>query len=390
MSRSILSLAVVFLIAATPAAARQDLARNADGLGARLRGHYQMIEPVTDGVHMIRQIEPFQVSVLGNIGVVEQSDGLVLFDAGADPATTRRALRLIATVSPKPVKAVVISHWHSDHHGGLVEIVERWPAVRIIATATTARNLAEFATGLPTRIDTAGEPDTFANALQGVAAIREAQTRSSHLPDIVRGYDDLIALSLMTARDNEGARLALPTETFTDRLLLDDPVAPIELMFLGAANTTGEAVAWLPRQSVLFTGDVVVAPFPYGIAAHPNGWRGVLAKIDAMDFAALVPGHGELQRDHDYLRRMDAALAEAIAAVTPLVREGRSLDEIRALVTLPAQADAFAGSDPWRRKWFYRYWLHPLIGCIAVEARGETVTYPAGSATCSGAGSLGL
>ncbi|MDO1560308.1 MBL fold metallo-hydrolase [Brevundimonas sp. 2R-24] len=359
-----------------------------EAVGARLRGHYQMIEPVAERVHMIRQIEPFQVSVLGNIGVIEQSDGLVLFDAGGDPAATRRALRMIATFSEKPVKAVIISHWHSDHFGGLGEIVDRWPSVRIIAHEQTLRNLTELGTGLPAQADLAGEPDTFGAILAGLAPIRAAQAAAG--PELGQGYEDLIALSMMTGRDSEGARLVLPTETFTDRLVLDDAVAPIEVIHLGNGNTSGEALAWLSRQRVLFTGDTVVGPFPYGIAAFPTSWRRVLGQIDAMDYAVLVPGHGEMQRDHTYVRAMMADMDELNAFVTPLARAGVSLEDIRARRPLARQAEAFAQGDAWKRKWFYRYWIDPLIGCMAAEARGETIAYPVGSATCTGPGSLGF
>ena len=58
---------------------------------------------------------PHFIDPIGNVVVVEQSDGLVLLDSGGSFGSGERVVAMIRGISPKPVKAVVISHWHSDH-----------------------------------------------------------------------------------------------------------------------------------------------------------------------------------------------------------------------------------------------------------------------------------
>ncbi len=155
----------------------------------------------------------------------------------------------------------------------------------------------------------------------------------------------------------DGATLVPPTRVFTDRLLLADPDAPVELHFLGRANTDGDAVAWLPTQRVLVTGDVVVAPIPFGIGSYPRDWLAVLARLRAFDFAYLVPGHGAVQRDRVYLDRLIALITATRAEVAALVRVGAGLEDVRAAVDLPAWIDG----DAWMRGWFARYWVEPFV-----------------------------
>jgi glyoxylase-like metal-dependent hydrolase (beta-lactamase superfamily II) len=68
--------------------------------------------------------------------------------------------------------------------------------------------------------------------------------------------------------------------------------APVEVMFLGRGNTDGDAVVWAPRQRVLASGDLVVAPIPYAAHTYPGEWIATLKRLEAFDFAWLVPGHG--------------------------------------------------------------------------------------------------
>src|SRR5215207_792984 len=97
----------------------------------------QIIEKIAEGVWVARQPDGWWQVVSGNAMIVEQSDGLVLFDAGSVGDGTR-LVALIQSISDKPVKAVGISHWHGDHFLALPKLLDKWPSMRIIATQSTA------------------------------------------------------------------------------------------------------------------------------------------------------------------------------------------------------------------------------------------------------------
>ena len=75
----------------------------------------------------------------------------------------------------------------------------------------------------------------------------------------------------------------------------------MELRDWGRANSPHDVTVYLPEERILFTGDIVVqSPLPYSGASWPVPWIEVLRGIEAMPVAALVPGHGPVQRDHAY------------------------------------------------------------------------------------------
>jgi glyoxylase-like metal-dependent hydrolase (beta-lactamase superfamily II) len=301
-----------------------------------------------------------------------------MVDTGGSPGSGRRIVALVRGLSAKPVKAVVITHWHGDHPLGLPEVLKAWPGARVIATAATRAHLAD-----PKTMNTPGHPDAAANAamLERYRAIipyaAKMQAQAQDAPSRA-GWAALGRLFTQYAADMDGALTLQPAEAFDQRLQLPDRSAPAEALFLGRANTDGDALVWLPRQRILITGDVVTAPIPFGYGSYPAEWRAVLARVRAYRFRLLVPGHGASERDRAYLDRLDALLAEVQAQVAPLARQGLPLKEVQAKVTLEDQATAFTGGDPWLRRWFGEYWTKPIVASAYREATGQPIVQSLG------------
>ncbi len=340
-------------------------------------GYFEQLEPVVTGIWRIAQ-PGFHVQPIGNVTLIEQADGLVVIDSGGSPGSGRRIVGLIRQASSKPVKAIVITHWHGDHVQGLSELVRAWPNARTIATAATKAHLAD-----PKTMNSPAEPDP---------------KRNLKFLEQVRGFQDYIAGELAKAPaaeragwatgrrlmnqyeiDMDGALTIAPKEGFTERLLIDDPERPVELRFLGRANTDGDAVAWLPRQRIVVTGDIVVAPLPYGFGSYPADWIGVLKELKALDFAILLPGHGGAQRDTSYTDGLIALIEDVRAQVAPLAAQGLPLDEVQKKVDLTAHRARLIGGDAWKERWFTPYWQQPIVASAYKEARGEPIVQSLGS-----------
>jgi glyoxylase-like metal-dependent hydrolase (beta-lactamase superfamily II) len=335
-------------------------------------GYAHVPVAVAPGVWTLSQ-PAFWVQPAGNVTLIEQSDGLVLVDAGGSPGAARRIVEQVRALSPKPVKAVVITHWHGDHPQGLDEILKAWPRARTIATRATAQHLTDPKTmNTPSAADAEkdaafqGQVERFLATVRDLGA--EAQT-----PEERAGWAASERLFAAYGPDMKGALTVPVKESFQDRLLLDDPMTPVELVFLGRANTDGDALAWLPKQRVLITGDIVVSPIPFGFGSYPADWLAVLDKLKAYDFGVLVPGHGPPQRDRAYLERLSGAIADIRAQVASLAASGASREETQLRVDASAQAAAFVGDDPWLRRWFEAYWVAPLVASAWKEAKGQPI-----------------
>lgn len=337
-------------------------------------GYLYEASTLADGVWLFASPEPFHIQPYGNVVAVEQADGFVLFDSGGTPAGAARILDMLATLSPKPVKAVVVSHWHGDHINGLRTIQQRWPQVRTIATNATRRTLADpkVARFMPTG-DTASD-DAIRRNVEGAVAHLRAQAARTDLPEAVRAGNAQGARELEHyGRELLGGAMLMPAEGFDDRLLIDDPQRPVELRFLGRANTDGDTVAWLPKQKMLLSGDIVVSPIPYGFGSYPKDWENTLAALKAFDFKMLVPGHGVVMKDTTYLDRLSALIAETRAKVAPLVAQGLLLDDVQKQIDLSAQAQLFSGGDAFRARIFDQYWRQPFVASVFKEAKGEPI-----------------
>ncbi|MDX2237285.1 MAG: MBL fold metallo-hydrolase [Hyphomonadaceae bacterium] len=363
--QAILALAVV-ACASVPASVPYP----GDAIVQRTDGYLYEPVGVAPRVTALMSPEPFQVQPLGNVTLIEQSDGVVLVDAGGSPAAAERIAAFVREIAPgKRVKAIVITHWHGDHVLGLRTLLAHWPEARTISTVETRASLTSAATArfMPTE-DAANNAVLQRNLAEGVAFLRGRSTQAE-LTEERQGYAQAARVVAQHAHDLEGAARIAPNETFTDRLVIADRDAPVEILFLGRANTDGDAVVWLPRQRVLVTGDVVVSPIPFGFGSYPAEWIGVLERLKAYDFATLVPGHGGPMRDRVYLDRLIALLREVRAQARP----DETLEEARARVTLGAQADAFTGGSAWRRRWFNAYWTQAIVVSARKEARGEAI-----------------
>lgn len=329
---------------------------------------------IAPGVHLLATPPEYRGAVTGNITIIEQSDGVVVIDSGLTRADGRRAVAFIRSITRLPVKAVVYTHWHNDHPQGGSEIRAAWPRVRIISTAATLRALqGPIQRYISLRPDERMET-LFLNQSAGVLAQIEAQLRNpQHDQATLARYRRMATEVRARNADFRGTYLVLPTETFTGELRLDDPVRPVHLRFLGRANTEGDAIAWLPNERIVVTGDIVVSPIPFGFFSFPGDWIEVIARIKALDYRILIPGHGEPQTDTAYIDRLAATLTDLRAQIGPLARQGLSLDEVRQRVDWSAQRDIF-GDTPRNRLLFDAYWLTPMTINTYMEARGQAMT----------------
>ncbi len=322
-------------------------------------------QAITDRVHLIYKPDAVTPPFEGNVVVIEQSRGLVVVDAGGSPASGRAVVAEIRKISPKPVRFLIYTHYHGDHNLGAGAFRAAWPGVTIVSTAKTRENMtgppmAYVATYAKSYSDMADFAAKAAVDPKVPEAARAGWARTAKAgPGMVAGYASLTVY---------------PADlTFTDRLTLPDPDAPVEVMFLGRGNTDGDAVIWAPRQRVLASGDLVVAPIPYAAHTYPGEWVATLKRLEGFDFADLVPGHGPVMTDRAYLERLIAALQTVRDQVRPLAKAGLPLDEVRTRVDLTAMQAGFTGEDAWLKTLIGAVFTGDLVANAYKEARGEAV-----------------
>ena len=328
---------------------------------------------VAPKVHLLSSAPDYFGPVIGNVTLIEQSDGWVVIDSGLTAANGRAIVAYARSLSPKPIKAVAITHWHNDHPQGVSAIRDAYPQVRIIATPGTEAGMlgAEaFNIGYePDERATAAMTKLVAQNKQQLQALLEAPDTAADRRERIRKalpqYDAFL-------EDFRGTYIVPPTETFERELFLDDSELPVRLLHFGRANTDGDLVAWLPSRKIVVAGDIVVAPTPFGFGSFPGDWIQTIGKIKALGFTTLIPGHGDPQGDSAYLDKLVTALADMRAKVGPLARQGIPVDQIRAKADFAAITELF-GDTARNKTNFETLFLTPMIPNAYKEALGQPI-----------------
>ncbi len=132
---------------------------------------------------------------------------------------------------------------------------------------------------------------------------------------------------------------------FDDGITLRLGHRDVKVMFLGRANTAGDAVVYVPDAKVVMTGDILVHPFPFATQSYIGEWAAVLKKIDALDADVIVPGHGPVMHDRTYLREIEGLMESIDRQVRSAYRPGMKLEELRKQVDLADFRKRIAGDS---------------------------------------------
>jgi cyclase len=294
----------------------------------------------------------------GNTGVVVGRGSVFVIDSCYLPSRARADLALIRRITDKPVRYLMTTHWHFDHNNGAIAYREAFPDVTLIAERNTARWIElnqQYWRSLSTSPDSARRASL--SKLETELA-RGAAADGSAFDDAERARRaDVIALRRNELRELETLEIVTPTRLFDDRLTLDFEGTPIEIRNHGLANSPADSTIWLPRERVLFTGDILVrSPLPYVGASWPVHWVPVLRDIEAMPVTALVPGHGPVMNDHRYTRAVRALLETTLSRVETLMRAGRTQSQVQEELKLDDVRAAFpdwSGPDVSAEDWDY-------------------------------------
>jgi glyoxylase-like metal-dependent hydrolase (beta-lactamase superfamily II) len=194
---------------------------------------------------------------------VNRAGGLVI-DTFWDLPHTRELIAQYARVWPGPARRVVNTHHNGDHAWGN----QLFARAEIIGHRKCA---AAFGRERP----------ELMQMLRGQG-----------------GSDDPVMRDLaakLADWDFTGIELTPPTTLLDDRLDLDLDGLRVELRWVGPAHTAGDVIVHLPRERVVFTGDVLFRLCtPIGWDGTFDGWLAALDTIVALDPAVVVPGHGPL------------------------------------------------------------------------------------------------
>lgn len=186
-----------------------------------------------------------------NTGVIIGDDCVMVIDAQATPVMAREVIAKIRTVTDKPIRHVVLTHYHAVRVLG----ASGYGASNIIASKDTYDLIIER-----------GEQDY--------------KSEFERFPRLFQAVDSIPGLTW-------------PTIVFSNEITIWLGRTEVRLLQLGRGHTKGDTVAWMPKEGVLFSGDLVeYGATPYTGDAYLTEWPATLDRIAALNPRALVPGRG--------------------------------------------------------------------------------------------------
>ena len=331
---------------------------------------YEMVK-VGDGVYSFIPPEAYGAWVSGNTTVVIGDSAVLVVDPGHFPLAARRIIADIRRLTSLPVRYVVNTHWHPDHWTANSEYTSAFPGVTIVSTDVARRLIEERGPDFLRQYQ-----DSAGGAVEGYRRIlREGKSPFRAGAPL---NDDERRGILASVVDGEAAigswkhaRLRPPTLTFDRSLTIQLGGREARVLFLGRANTAGDAVVQLPGSRILVAGDLVVHPVPYAYGSFIGEWIDVMKELEALQPAAIVPGHGPVQRDLAFVRLVTEALEALRGQVADGVRKGQTLDQIRGSLDLRRFERAFVGGNPLREGLFQIHFVGPALTRAYTEARYE-------------------
>jgi glyoxylase-like metal-dependent hydrolase (beta-lactamase superfamily II) len=196
-----------------------------------------------------------RVNVIPNIAIIVGRDGVLVVDTGMGPRNAETVLDEVKKITSKPVAYLTITHFHPEHGMG----AQAFPAGTIVIYPTAQK--AELLE-------------------KGAAMINQFSGVSPGIADLLKPV-----------------KIRMPNVTFSEEAEIDLGDFPVRLIHWGASHTRGDEFVFLPKQSIVFGGDVVVNRFfPIMADSDSSGtnWIEILGRLEKLHPAIVVPGHGEI------------------------------------------------------------------------------------------------
>ncbi len=215
-----------------------------------------------------------------NTGVIIGDDSVMIVDAQATPAMAQRVIEKIRTVTDKPIKYVVLSHYHAVRVLG----ASAYGASEIIASEKCRGMIQERGNE-----DWASELGRFPRLFQAAESV---------------------------------PGLTWPSVTFNGKMTVYLGKRRVELLQLGRAHTAGDIVAWVPDAGVMFTGDIVEYHSAcYCGDAHYNDWPATLDAVARYAPKSIAPGRGDALVGPDMVKAALDATKDFVTATYNSVAE---------------------------------------------------------------------
>jgi glyoxylase-like metal-dependent hydrolase (beta-lactamase superfamily II) len=351
----------------TESKVRVDNAKLKNQESESVAGNFE-VQKIAEGVYaVIRKDLPGLMVDANNVFIINDEDVIVV-DANGAPAITKQVLAALRKLTNKPVKYVINTHYHDDHIRGNQVYRDAFPNVEFIAQAFARDYLPNQ--GAVNRKNFLEGAAGFLKDLKGLLAENKSLLGGEMTAEERASLSSDIRLVELVLSEGAQAQTILPTITVENRLTLHRGNRVIDIRHFGSGHTGADLVVHLPKEGILITGDLVVSPIP--LVGNPQSnvgaWASTLEKLMALQATTIVPGHGQIMRDDDYLKLLANLFHSIKQQTVAAVERGETLEQARKSVNLEEFRKRFIGESRVRKIAFNMYVAGPAVAAAYREA----------------------
>ena len=261
---------------------------------------------------------------------------------------------------------MVNTHWHPDHTLGNREYRAAFPGVTIIGTTATETGIRERVPGYFGQIKGFLPTDSLLKLRLSTGKTRDGTPLSEAQRVMWRlNVDDFAEFYpvVMTAAPDPPDLIA------DDSLTIGLGRRTVRVISPGRGNTAGDIFVYVPDARVLVTGDLVTQPCPFPSSSFTSDWINALDQLKRFDAAAVIPGHGDVQHDFQYVDLVRELLVFTRAQALDAARKGLSFEETLKAVDFAPFVQRFGGGDLVRTDAFNSFYVYPGVQRAYEEAK---------------------
>jgi glyoxylase-like metal-dependent hydrolase (beta-lactamase superfamily II) len=286
---------------------------------------------IADGVY--HAVGTGSLVVMSNAAIIEGDTDVLVVDSHVTPGGAWALREELKTITAKPIRYVVNSHFHFDHsHGNQIYgpdvsiIGHEFARAQMLAGKSIDSRAHDFFVG--------GVPNTIKMLESRLTAATDDKERQT------------IQAQLAVQRNHlEGTKAVVPTApnvTLTHVMTLHRGSREIRILHLGRGHTAGDVVVYLPKERVVATGDLLVEGTSYMGDAYFTEWVDTIEALKKLDFDTVLPGHGRAFTGKAKLEHWQAYLRDFWAQAQKFHKAGVPWEEAAKQVDLRGNAVNYA------------------------------------------------
>ncbi|MCK4765038.1 MAG: MBL fold metallo-hydrolase [Candidatus Aminicenantes bacterium] len=250
-------------------------------------------------------------------------EGVLVVDSGNGPGEGRMIVEKIKEKTGKPIKYVVITHYHFDHTWGLSEFPK---AAEIIAHTNCAKNITNFSEKDRKEVLEEGLPGDIEKL--GKKIVKLEQENNPGLKEEKKKLERL----KQEIEEVKRTKVVCPTTTFNKKKSIILGGEKVEIIYPGRTHTDGSIIVYFPGKKAVVMGDILFHGYHPFIderaGSDTANWIVFLKQLSKWNIEKVIPGHGRLTGKEAFKHQVQY-LTDLRNLVKEAVKKGLSLEETK-------------------------------------------------------------